>query len=61
MKIIDKKYRGKTIQVVKDSPCEPCSNWGQCKKNYTYCSAFTQYVNSGWYDIVKVGKRLKRL
>jgi len=61
MKIVNKKFRGKALQVIYDVPCESCSRWSACKQEKTYCSAFTLYVNYGWFDITKIKKRLKKL
>jgi len=59
--IVSRQYRGKNIRAVYDCPCDPCSNRNHCKTQKMYCSAFTEYVNNGWYEVAKVGKRLKRL
>ena len=61
MNVVNRIHRGKQLQVVYDCPCDPCSNRNQCKAQKMYCSAFTEYVNTGWYEVIKVGKRLKKL
>jgi hypothetical protein len=62
LKIVRRKYRGKELNVVYDCPCDNgCSKFRYCKANGTYCSAFTQYVNFGWFDVTTVQKRMKRL
>ena len=59
MNIVKRNFRGKEISVVYDCPCDNCSKHNFCKKQKMYCSAFSEYVNRGWYDVVKVQKRLK--
>ena len=49
------------MSKIYDCPCDPCSNRNYCKTQKMYCSGFTEYVNYGWYDIGKVGKRLKKI
>ena len=61
MKVIAKTYRGKHLKVVYDAPCDPCSNRSRCKTERLVCKAFTEYVNHGWYDINKVGSKLKKM
>ena len=61
MKVIAKTYRGKQLKVVYDAPCDRCSNWSRCKTERLVCKAFTEYVNHGWYDIYKVGTKLKKM
>ena len=61
MKVIAKTYRGKHLKVVYDAPCERCANRSRCNTERLVCKAFTQYVNCGWYDIYKVGSKLKKL
>jgi len=61
MNVVKRIHRGKQLQVVYDCPCDPCSNRNYCKTQKMYCSGFTEYVNYGWYDIGKVGKRLKKI
>ena len=61
MNVVNKIHRGKQLQVVYDCPCDPCSNRKYCRTQKMYCSGFTEYVNYGWYDISKVGKRLKKI
>ena len=59
--IVSKKHRGRDLKVVYNVPCDTCSLRNSCKINGTYCAAFTEFVNYSWYDITKIGKRLKRL
>ena len=61
MNVVNRIHRGKQLQVVYDCTCDPCSNRNYCKTQKMYCSGFTEYVNYGWYDIGKVGKRLKKI
>ena len=61
MNVIMKTYRGKQLNVVYDAPCDRCSNRSQCKTERLVCKAFTGYVNHGWYDINKVGSKLKKM
>ena len=61
MKVVSKSYRGKYLKVVYDSPCDSCKRNSQCLREAMYCSAFQGYINTGWYEISKVGKRLKKL
>ena len=61
MNVVNRTHRGKQLQVVYNCPCDPCSNRNYCKTQKMYCSGFTEFVNYGWYDISKVGKRLKKL
>ena len=61
MKVIAKTYRGKQLKVVYDAPCDHCSQRNKCKIERLVCRAFTQYVNCGWYDIYKVGLKLKKM
>ena len=61
MNVVNRIHRGKQLQVVYNCPCDPCSNRNYCRTQRMYCSAFTEYVNHGWYELPKVGKRLKKL
>ena len=61
MNIVAKKYRGKQLRVVYDAPCDRCKNRSRCKTERLVCKAFTEYVNYGWYDIYKVGIKLKKM
>ena len=61
MNIVAKKYRGKQLKVVYNAPCDHCRNRSRCKTERLVCKAFTEYVNYGWYDIYKVGNKLKKM
>ena len=47
--------------MIKDCPCDVCPRYKSCKVQKVYCSAFTGYINTGRYEVSKVGKRLKKL
>ena len=61
MDMVNKKFRGKIIKVIYNCPCDSCPKQNSCKIQKTYCSAFTEYVNYGWFSLDKVQKRLKKL
>ena len=61
MNIVKRNFKGKEINVVYNCPCDSCSRYKTCKLEKTYCSAFTEYINYGWYGIDKIQKRLKKL
>ena len=61
MRIVKRYYRGKEISVVYDCPCDRCNKHNYCKTNKMYCSAFTEYVNNGWFKPTSLQQRLKRL
>ena len=61
MNIVAKKYRGKQLRVVYDAPCDRCKKRTRSKTERLVSKAFTEYVNYGWYDIYKVGIKLKKM
>lgn len=60
-KVVIKKYRGKNLKVIYDAPCDKCINKTKCRTERLICKAFTEYYNCGWYDIYKVGVKLKKM
>ena len=61
MRVVKRNFRGKEISVVYDCPCDRCNKQNYCKVNKTYCAAFSQYVNNGWFKVNILQQRLKKL
>ena len=61
MKVVNRTVRGKNIQVVYDSPCDPCERKTKCLEEKRACRAFNFYVNNGFYKLESVGKTLRAL
>jgi len=61
MNIVIKKHRGKTLKVIYNVPCDTCVHRIKCKTEWLTCKAFTDYYNFGWYNIYKVGVKMKKM
>ena len=49
------------MMKIYDCPCDPCHNRIKCGREALECKAVKQYYNSGWYNTVQVGLKLKRM
>ena len=60
-KIVIKRRKGKELKVIYNVPCDTCTHRIKCKNESLTCKAFTEYYNFGWYDIYKVGVKMRAL